>query len=74
LKWEPATNYKLTVRHKEVIPRRQLRWRWWRCWPLVALATAFVIFILTAILKAWLLNQTPEDIWRELYLISVWGR
>ena len=74
MRWQPAANNKLTARYPDVIPRRRLVWRWWKCLPLVALGTVAVVVVLATMLKAWLLSMTPKEVWMDLYYILSLGR
>jgi len=74
MKWAPQTNgYKLTARHEDAVPKRRLVWRWWKCIPLIALGTVFIVFVLATVLQAWLLSILPKDVWLDLYYImTIW--
>lgn len=45
---------KVIYLYPPVRTRRNLRWRWYRCWPLIALGIASMLFTLVSILQAWL--------------------
>lgn len=74
MRWEPTPNHKLNARRVEVVPQKRRPWKLERCIPLVILGTVLAMVILQIMLQAWLFNETPKEVWWNLYMISILGR
>ncbi len=52
---------------------RSLKWSWEKCIPLAVIGTAAVVVVLATMLGAWVLSETPQELWQGVYFSMVRG-